>query len=437
MLTPSQVYALKALKSNRNVFITGGAGTGKSHVLRQHVQNLSSQSFPILASTGAAAVLVGGRTFHSFFGLGIMEGGPLPTLDRAKRDKRLLKRLKKTVGVIIDEISMISGDALGVAERICRFARDSEAPWGGLQVVAVGDFAQLPPVSAGRDYDWSFLSPTWGLTDFLSVQLRTNLRCGDDLYCKWLECVRLGALPDDFRSFLNSKVVSDEEVPVEITRLFSRRDQTQRYNLMRLHENPRELMTFASEYFGSDSAVERLKKTSVLPDELHLKLGAKVMILQNDPRQRWVNGSLGKVADASDSVLMIELETGRMVELEKSSFHLLDPEGATLASVTNFPVQLAYAMTIHKSQGATMNALRVDLRRLWDPGQAYVALSRLRSADGLYLDGWDENSFHVSPQVRAFYAQMAELHALGEEEDVEAHEAQEQGGPSCGVEIEF
>ena len=159
-LTEDQSIALQSMLSGANVFLTGGAGAGKSYVVKKFMMHVSSKEFPVLASTGAAAVLVGGRTFHSFFGLGIMDGGPGPTLDRACKDKRLLRRLRKVEGIIIDEVSMIPAEALWVAESVARFARDNDHPWGGLRVIAVGDFAQLPPVHKGpEERPWAFLSP--------------------------------------------------------------------------------------------------------------------------------------------------------------------------------------------------------------------------------------------------------------------------------------
>ncbi|MEK7563713.1 MAG: AAA family ATPase, partial [Patescibacteria group bacterium] len=157
-LTPCQEKAMEMLRREGNIFLTGAAGTGKSFLLDQYLQRKPTDEFPIVASTGAAAVIVGGRTFHSFFGLGILEGGIEATVQRAMRNRRLILRLQRACCVIIDEISMLSGTTLLAADRIARRARHCNKPWGGLRIIAVGDFAQLPPVTPGNEQkDWAFL----------------------------------------------------------------------------------------------------------------------------------------------------------------------------------------------------------------------------------------------------------------------------------------
>lgn len=183
-LTPCQSKALLALRGPENVFITGGAGSGKSFLIRFFLRHIETREFPILASTGTAAVLVGGRTFHNFFGLGIMEGGVEVAVEKASKNRRVVRRLKKVRGFIVDEISMLSGPTLRAAELIARRVRNSDLPWGGLRVVAVGDFAQLPPVerspSARSARRWAFLDPVWTRSGFEIHHLKTQTRCRDE-----------------------------------------------------------------------------------------------------------------------------------------------------------------------------------------------------------------------------------------------------------------
>ena len=182
-LSKEQQLALDLCRSGDNIFLTGGAGSGKSYVIREFMKNIDSKQMPILASTGAAAVLLGGRTFHSFFGLGIMEGGVDATLTRIMKDAKTLKRIRQVEGVIIDEISMIPGDALKVAEIISQIAKESTLPWGGLRIIAVGDFGQLPPVTKhGQKRDWSFLTDTWQKTGFQNCVLNFNQRIQDSQF---------------------------------------------------------------------------------------------------------------------------------------------------------------------------------------------------------------------------------------------------------------
>lgn len=401
-----QKRAWDLLQSEFNVFVTGEAGSGKSYIIRHFMAERDPKKFPVLASTGAAAVLVGGRTFHSFMGLGILEGGVDATVERARTDRRLRKRLKEAEGFIVDEVSMLSGPTLQAAERICRMCRDIEEPWGGLRVIAVGDFAQLPPVQQGYSpRSWAFLDPVWELTNFQSVVLKQNMRSGDGEFLTILNDIRRGKVNDVVETFLNRKTATPDEI-FEGTRLFPRRNQTDSYNTCELQKLPGELVCFPSVYSGKDKAIEQLKKHSPLPDELFVKTNALVMLRQNDPKQRWVNGSTGYIRKISKTEISIELLNGRMIKIEPMSFSLLDAEGVPTAAVTNFPISLAYAATIHKAQGMTLDRLMVNLNALWEPGQAYVALSRIVDPVHLRVEAWQQKSIKADPIVEKFYQSL-------------------------------
>lgn len=404
-MTSCQARAIEALDSQArpNVFVTGGAGVGKSYLIRHYQRGLDYRDYPILASTGAAAVLVGGRTFHSFFGLGILEGGPEQTIERASRNRQVVRRLRQIKGLIIDEISMLAGPVLRVAEVLARRVRESDLPWGGLRIVAVGDFAQLPPVERdpARGGGWAFLDPVWNWSAFNRQILQTQVRCQDPEYMRVLAKVRQGVIDPEVRDYLDSRT-GPVETEFEGTRLFPRRDQTDKFNEMRLEDLPGEVTSILTVAAGNAKAIESLRKQAPIPDVLKLKENALVMIRQNDPMNRWVNGSTGHIRRIQPQKLSVELLNGRRIELEKSTFSMLDGDGEPIATLTNFPVNLAWASTIHKAQGATMDRLAVDLSRLWEPGQAYVALSRLTSGSELRIARWDAASIKVDPSVIEF-----------------------------------
>lgn len=408
-LSDEQKVALEMLNSGENVFLTGGAGSGKSFVVRQFMRKQNPKELPILASTGAAAILVGGRTFHSFFGLGIMEGGPRETLKRGLEDMKLMKRLREVEGIIIDEISMIPSAALEVAEQFSRVARESELPWGGMRVIVVGDFAQLPPVTrTGQQREWSFLSPVWEKSGFQIVELTQNQRTYDSHFLQVLADVRQGKTTAQVKEFLDAKIREHDEED-ECTRLFPRRDQSEVFNNMKLAQIPEPEVKIPSIYLGQEKLIEALKRNSPVPGELSLKVGAKVLFVQNDPNKRWVNGTKGTVVDIAADKITVEKETWRHVTVDKAQFSLQNAEGNTVASVINFPLTLAYATTIHKSQGATLDELWVDLSRLWEPGHAYVALSRLKSSEGLKLLAWNPRSILTDIKVTQFYKDIQSL----------------------------
>ncbi len=413
-LSTEQQTALELLQSGDNIFLTGGAGSGKSFVVREFMKNMDSKILPILASTGAAAVLLGGRTFHSFFGLGIMEGGAEATFARSSKDAKLLNRIKKVEGVIIDEISMIPGDALMVAEKLSQIARASTLPWGGMRLIAVGDFGQLPPVARfGQKRDWCFLNSVWDKTNFITCELKHNQRVQETEFLDILQEVRNGKISNRVQEFLNEHTKPhDEDHPG--TRLFPRREQSELYNQKKLNEINEDEHVIDSIYLGDEKFILNLKKTAPVVEQLKIKIGCRVLFLKNDPQKRWVNGTRGTVTDyAPDSITIRKdylgrsnSKLGREVTVEKFQFSMLDADGNVKASVIQFPLALAYATTIHKSQGATLDELWCDLGALWEPGQAYVALSRLRDSKGLHIVRWNAKSFIVDPHVEKFYKSL-------------------------------
>lgn len=398
--THSQTIALGLLQTGQNVFITGAPGTGKSFLIREFIRS-QGEKLPVLASTGAAAILVGGRTFHSFFGLGRMQGGREAVLESALKNSRLKSRIRKTERLIIDEVSMLSFEVLDIAEEICRKVRASDEAWGGVQVICVGDFAQLPPVSRSKKKEWAFLGEAWARSGFKLCELKEVVRQEDEDFVRILQKLRFGDLDSEVEDFLNRRCadISDLQVP----HIFPRRDQVDKFNFERLEELPGEMHFYKTNYFGESRYIEILEREAPVAPVLSLKEGALVMIRVNDPKQRYVNGSLATVYSAEKNSLVVELR-GRLIELEKFHFAYQNADGEEVAYAENFPVSLAYAQTIHKSQGASMDRLHADLTRLWEPGQAYVVLSRVKSAEGLSLVGWNRNSVFADPMVQQFYA---------------------------------
>ena len=406
-LTQEQRAGLEILNSRKNVFLTGRAGTGKSFLIHHYLQDLNPDTHPVLASTGAAALLVGGRTFHSFWGLGILEGGLEKTVDRALRNPRVVKRIRKAQAVLVDEISMLSGPTLACAERIACLARGSDEPWGGLRFIAIGDFAQLPPINRfAAAPEWAFLDDVWLKSDFSPVVLQKIMRSSDPHWVHVLNLVRDGICNSEVEDFLNSRQIEAED-NLDATRLFPHRNTAEEFNLHRLRELEGEETLIATTYAGAEPALASLKKTSPIPEVLILKIGALVMLRKNDIDGQFVNGSLGHVTGIQKKYIRIELlDTGREIELETMSFELLDGDGNVTASAKNFPLTLAYGSTIHKAQGATIDRLIVDLGSLWESGQAYVALSRVKSPENLYLSTWSKRSIKADARVKAFHASL-------------------------------
>lgn len=410
VLTGCQAKGLGVLERQGNVFLTGAAGTGKSFLLQRYLAGKPTDSFPVVASTGVAAVLVGGRTFHSFFGLGILEGGPEAAVVRALRNRKLVSRINRACCVIIDEVSMLSGSTLKAAEEVARRARGSNEPWGGLRIIAVGDFAQLPPVTPDHTgKDWAFLHLVWQESDFQTALLSTVVRTQDIEFLTVLNFVREGIVNDTVHEFLNRcmTVLSDH---AEGTRFYPHRAQAETYNLRRLEAIVRPLRSFQTEYIGKEKFIEVGKKVVPIPETLFLKEGALIMMRKNDITGglHYVNGSLGHIRDITDDSLQITLFSGEDIDVCKEKFSYLDGDGNEVVAAWNFPVTLAWATTIHKAQGASLDRIIVDLHQLWEPGQAYVALSRVRSGAGLRIERWSPSSILAEPLVTEFYNMLAD-----------------------------
>ena len=426
--TFDQNRALEVLQSRSNGFITGGAGTGKStviqHYMREHLSG--DEQVAVLASTGTAAILLGGRTFHSFFGLGIMEGGPDQVVDRAMRHRGIVQRLRKTGTVLLDEISMIGAPEFITAEKIARKARSSSAPWGGLRLIVIGDFTQLPPVvRQNRDADlfqdveppkpWCFLTDTWRNSEFNPVYLKTVVRSHDAEWNEILNELRWGQL-----SAHAKEVLKERTRPVSLdfqgTRLFARRNQVEKLNQDRLTMLRGSARAYNTIYIGNAQKVDDLKRNAPIPEVLVLKEGALVMFRQNDPDYKFVNGTLGTVTKMENDVVTVELLSGRLIELKPATFSMLDAEGETVATATNFALNLAWACTIHKAQGATLDKVHADLKGVWEHGQSYVALSRVRSLQDLSIEGVSPRSFKVDEAVRNFYSRFDQNISGGDED---------------------
>lgn len=397
-----QADALEILKTGVNVFLTGEPGSGKSHTIRQYVSYLRQHGIEpaITASTGIAATHIGGMTIHSWSGIGINK-----TLNRyelaeiASRDK-LVRRLKKTHVLIVDEISMLDGNTLSLVDLVCRTVLGSEQPFGGIQVVLVGDFFQLPPV--GRDGDvpvFAFDAAVWEASGFTTCYLSEQHRQEDKAFLKMLAAVRSGEVDDEHRELLVKRRTTTS---VQMTKLFSHNADVDRINAHELGKLFTKAVTFPMRHHGPKALVEQIKRGCLSPEALVLKIGAKVMFTKNNPEKGFVNGTLGEVVGFEKTTGLPEVKThsGRTILVEPVDWAIVI-EGTPLASIVQLPLRLAWAITVHKSQGMSLDAAYIDLSTAFAYGQGYVALSRVRSLAGLFIGGMNERALEVDPLVLA------------------------------------
>lgn len=412
----SQAAALEVLLSGRNVFISGVAGAGKTTLVKQFIQEARSQKINvgITASTGIAATLLRGRTLHSFMGFGI-SNDPFDEQAIPKSMKRAKKRLLAIDVLVIDEISMVSAALLDKVDATLRWARHRpNLPFGGVQLVLVGDFTQLPPISKDRDSldaEFCFDCEAWKQADIASVYLDKPQRAKDEELAYVLKNISLGnGKSEKVRELLESRV--GEKLPDDkvVTKLFSLNRLVDETNEKAQAENPSPLKVFPrrNETEKVPGLLKTLTESSRIPHELLLKLGDSVSVTVNisDENVFIPNGALGKVVGfagtGEDTMIIVKFNSGLRKPIGWHTFKLTESsptvlgdrvvlEEKTVASCQAIPLRLAYASTIHKSQGQTFDGAEISFSNLFMPGLGYVAISRVSSLDCLSINGYISN----------------------------------------------
>lgn len=470
-----QSSALDILKTGQNVFLTGSAGSGKTYTLNQYIEYLRARRVPVAvtASTGIAATHMSGTTIHSWSGIGIKDELTDRDLTNLARKQFLADRLKDTAVLIIDEISMLHAKQLNAVNAVLKYIRKNDAAFGGIQVVVAGDFFQLPPIGSRGESNrekFAFMSEAWLDAGFhicyLSEQHRQVSAASnggldlDDI----LNQIRRGEV--SFEAIAALESTFDQDVDIKRTRLYTHNLNVNKINDKELAALESETMRFDATFEGDTKLVDTLKKTVRTQDDLTLKVGAKVMFIKNNTELGVSNGTMGeligftavkvddkekaksdalsdisadfdseadskanhKKSDKKDKksaptkdkksatvkMPVVRLNSGREVVAEVDEWIIEDESGEVLASYSQVPLCLAWAITIHKSQGMTLDAAEVDLSRTFELGQGYVALSRLKSLSGLKLLGMNEMSLQLDPLARGADKRFL---ALSEEAD--------------------
>jgi hypothetical protein len=396
----TQNQALDILKIGANVFLTGEPGSGKTHTVNLYIQYLREHGVEVAvtASTGIAATHLGGMTIHSWCGIGIKKELSASDLTALRETKRLTSRVQKTGVLIIDEISMLDAGTLSAVSAALCALRYSEKPFGGIQVVFVGDFFQLPPVvrEGERFCGFAFDSPSWQLAKPVVCYLTEQHRHEDEKFTSILSLIRKREKIEGVHSFLSSRKV---EVKSELTtQLYSHNVDVDRVNSEKLRKLPGEGHVFHMSSRGARPLVEQLKKSCLSPEILTLKKGARIMFTKNSLDQGFVNGTLGEVVNFEDGLPVVKTLDGREIKVTPMDWEINDGV-KTLASITQFPLRLAWAITVHKSQGMTLDAAVMDLSNTFEYGQGYVAISRVRTLSGLFLLGLNDKALEVHPDI--------------------------------------
>ncbi len=402
-----QSKALAILRSGRNLFLTGSAGTGKTWVLNQYISWLKQRNIPVActASTGIAATHMKGVTIHSWSGIGINDQLTEAQIAWLKRKKTLRKSVQNTRVLIIDEISMLHKNQIELIDRVLRQLRNSVEAFGGLQLVLCGDFFQLPPVSKARQASrdkFAFMSQTWLEADLSVCYLKRQYRQDDNQLSAILNEIRSGEVSELTKQSLQSRQRSSHSAKTdfdpETTRLYTYNADVDRMNRQRLKSLPGKQHHFEATVGGRKALVETLKKSILAEENLALKKQAVVMFIKNEPDLGVVNGTLGRVVDFNEEGLpQIKTSDGVLVTATRSQWSIEDEKGMELATFHQIPLRLAWAITVHKCQGMTLDSAHIDLSKTFERGQGYVALSRLRDIDRLRLTGFNRTALEVDP----------------------------------------
>lgn len=396
------------------MFLTGEPGSGKTHTINQYVRYLRECGIEpsITASTGIAATHVGGMTIHAWSGIGVKRDLSAYDLDAISQKRPVVQRVSEAKVLVIDEVSMLSARVISMVDAVCRLIRHSQRAFGGLQVVLVGDFFQLPPVSrreeevqqtlGGEDEGgerFAYESSAWGALNPIACYLTEQHRQEDEAFLDLLSAIRARTIEPRHKTLLRSRYAPKR--PGGVTELYAHNADVDAVNSAELEKVDGESHVFLMESRGAEKLVTSLKRGCLSPELLALKEGAKVMFTRNDMEGRYVNGTLGTVESFADTGFpLVRTHTGRRIVAEPDTWHIEDA-GRVLAQITQVPLRLAWAMTVHKSQGMSLDAAHMDLSNVFEYGQGYVALSRVRTLAGLSLAGLSPRALEVHPNVAA------------------------------------
>ncbi|HEY1064158.1 MAG TPA: HRDC domain-containing protein [Candidatus Saccharimonadales bacterium] len=399
-----QAQALSVLLSGANVFLTGPPGAGKTYVLNEFIQRARrrGKNVAVTASTGIAATHLNGTTIHSWSGLGIRDSLTHHDLQWLADNDRLRKRYNATDILVLDEVSMLHGSRLDMINAACKLLRQNEQAFGGLQVVLVGDLFQLPPVSPGREvFDFAHLSAAWQELELRICYISEQHRQAEDGLLDLLTALRSGDFEDSHLELLNTRKGQDS-AGITVTRLYTHNRDVDSINDKHLKALHVDSKTYTMATKGAQAKVEQLVKGVLAPDKLQLKQGAEVMFVANNFAEGFVNGSRGQVIGFKDNWPLVRLhDNERIIKVEPHSWSLTE-DGRVRAEVAQIPLRLAWAITVHKSQGMSLDAAEIDLSQAFTPGMGYVALSRVRSLDGVFLLGLNPTALLLHPDIYEF-----------------------------------
>ena len=398
----TQDRALEILKTGGNVFLTGEPGAGKTYVINQYIAYLEACGVhvAVTASTGIAATHIGGMTIHAWSGVGARDQLSAYDVEAITTKEKIMRRVKKAQVLVIDEISMLDGKLVDMVNIICKTVRQSTEAFGGIQVIFVGDFFQLPPVTRQGDMmRYAFESRGWDDARPLICYLTDQYRQEDEMLLGLLQSIRKNDTEEEHFTLLQEQTEIGYE-GIEPTKLFTHNADVDNVNAGKLKSLPGKSRSFKMSGKGNKQMQAGLAKNCLSPEVLELKEEAMVMCTKNNFEMGYVNGTLGRIVefDIEDGLPVIETTEGKRIKMEETNWSLAE-DNKVLAEVTQIPLRLAWAITVHKSQGMSLDAAEIDLSKAFVYGQGYVALSRVRTLAGLKMLGMSPTALRVDPKI--------------------------------------
>jgi len=431
-----QNTALNILKTGNNVFITGSAGTGKTYLLNKFTFYLKSRKIvpTIVAPTGIAASHLRGQTIHSYFSLGIRSEVDDYYIESLLEKKYLQTRFSHLKVLIIDEISMVSPEIFSSIDKILQAFKKNTLPFGGVQTILSGDFFQLPPISrTPSDKRFAWQSPSWKALDLKTCYLEEKFRQDDNVLISILDEIRSGSVSSNSYDVLNARFHKDLDIDFTPTKLYTHNMDVDRINIQELHKinNPAFAFKYKSE--GTAKNIEKIFKSSLVLEEINLKKDAVVMFIKNNHDLGYVNGTTGTIVDFDKETKLpiVKTSDGSLIKVILEEWTMENESANVVAKVLQVPLKLAWAITIHKSQGMTLDSAEIDLSKTFEVGQGYVALSRIKNINGLRLMGLNDKALlvdplilHIDDRIKAASKKASdEISAISEEKLQEIFEA--------------
>lgn len=415
ILNEKQMQAFRHMQEGNNVFITGPGGTGKTTLIKEFVNNTPERNIAVTSTTGASALWIDGRTLHSYLGIGLGTDTIGNLYKKIKGNKALHNRWLNLDCLIIDEISMLSPDLFDKLEELaCRiryeqrsfFVKERELPFGGIQLVLSGDFCQLPVVGEDR---FCFEAKKWKDCVHYTVYLDSIIRQENEVFQTILNNIRLGNVTTSATLELNKCVGRKLEVDgITPTKIYTTNNSVDIINNVELDKLGNDIYDYEMNVIKyapmNARTIDRYKKDCIAPDLVSLCVDAQVMLLINlDLDAGLVNGSRGKVIRFVDNYPEVLFTNGVQMVIGPNLWQYHDDRKLKCLEIKQIPLRLAWAITVHKSQGMTIDLAEVDLSNLFTWNMAYVALSRVRSLDGLTIKKIDYEAIKVHPKAVEFY----------------------------------